>query len=713
MLYNRLEGSPIFGNTLEGCDGHGNINAHILAGYNDGFGFPFADADGFRFGLGVAPFVKVGSSVIFAPDYTFPDFPDLQSRAYADGARISSNSWGGLVYGAYDVTAQTFDALVRDAQPAGAAVASTGNQEMVIIVAAGNEGFQGLRSPATAKNVITVGASENIHYLGDADGCGLDDSFADNADDMADFSSRGPTEDGRIKPDLVAPGTHVSGGVYQATTPGATGQANACFDGSGNCGLATGFFFPAGQQFYTTSSGTSHSTPAVAASAALIRQFFINQGLAPPSPAMTKAFLMSSARYLTGAGANDTLWSNSQGMGAVNLGAAFDTPPRLLYDQRPEEMFTASGQNFTVTGTIAEPSRPFRVTLAWTDAPGSTTGPAFNNDLDLTVTVGGQMYKGNVFSGALSTTGGAADMRNNVESVHLPAGTIGDFTVSVSASNINSDGVPNIGGNLDQDFALVVENGDEIPRPAIVAAGAILIAEECGVGNGVLDPGEAVTVDLGLANLGLLDTTELIATLEASGGVTSPSAPQNYGELQLGAPAVARSFSFVAEGVCGGNVIATLSLEDGGIDFGSVQFVFDLGLHVPSGAETILSNPSSVTIPIGGPASPYPSTIAVSGLTGHVSNVRVTLSAVSHPFPDDIDVSCSSRRTDAASCSCPTRVEAILFRTSSSPSTTAPALRFLMEARSRPVPISPRTTRGMATFLSSRGIPGPRASFSQ
>ena len=85
-------------------------------------------------------------------------------------------------------------------------------------------------------------------------------------------------------------------------------------------------------------------------------------------------------------------------------------------------------------------------------------------------------------------------------------------------------------------------------------------------------------------------------------------------------------------------MIATLSLEDGGIDIGSVQFVFDLGLHVPSGAETILSNPSSVTIPIGGPASPYPSTIAVSGLTGHVSNVCVTLSAVSHPFPDDIDV---------------------------------------------------------------------------
>ena len=229
-------------------------------------------------------------------------------------------------------------------------------------------------------------------------------------------------------------------------------------------------------------------------------------------------------------------------------------------------------------------------------------------------------------------------MRNNVESVHLPAGTIGDFTVSVSASNINSDGVPNIGGNLDQDFALVVENGDEIPRPAIVAAGATLIAEECGVGNGVLDPGESVTVDLGLANLGLLDTSELIATLEASGGVASPSGPQSYGELQVGAPAVSRSFSFVAEGVCGGDVTATLSLEDGGVDIGSVQFVFDLGLQAPSGAETILSNPSSLSIPIGGPAIPYPSSIEVSGLTGQVSNVRVTLFGVSHAFPDDIDV---------------------------------------------------------------------------
>jgi len=636
VIYNRLEG--LFGDTLEGCDGHGNINAHIVSGYNDGFGFPFADADGFRYGLGVAPFVKVGSSVIFAPNYTYPDFSDLQARAYRDGARISSNSWGGLVYGAYDVTAQTYDALVRDAQPAGAAVSAPGNQEMVIVIAAGNEGVDGLRSPGTAKNVITVGASENVHFLGDLDGCGIDDSAADDADDLADFSSRGPTEDGRIKPDLVAPGTHVSGGVYQAATPGATGQAHPCVDGTGMCGTASGLFFPAGQEFYSTSSGTSHSTPAVAGGAALVRQFFINQSLAPPSPAMTKAFLMSSARYLDGIGANDSLWSNNQGMGAMNLGVAFDGTPRVLRDQRQQDTFTASGQISVVTGTIADSSRPFRVTVAWTDAPGSTTGPAFNNDLDLTVTIGGETYKGNVFSGAWSTEGGVSDLRNNVESVSLPAGTTGDFAASVTASNVNSDGVPNVGGPLDQDFALVVYNGDEVARPAVVAAGATLVAEECGIGNGTLDPGELVTVDFALRNVGLAHTTEVVATLEASGGVTSPSLPQSYGQLHAGAAAVSRSFSFVADGVCGGNLHATLSLLDGGVDIGTVRFAFDLGVQVPSGLSTTLANESPIFISVGGPASPYPSTIEVSGLTGQVSHLRIGIHGLTHPFPDDLDM---------------------------------------------------------------------------
>lgn len=480
VAYARLEGSPNPGSSLSGCDGHGNINGHIIGGFNDLNGAPHLDAAGYHYGLGVCPFVKVGSSVIFDPDYfTDPIYADLQSRAYADGARISNNSWGASTAGEYDIDAQTYDALVRDAQPAGAAVAAAGNQPMVILFAAGNDGPSAstVGSPGTAKNVIVVGASENVHSHSTAnggssstgaDGCSTLDTEANSAGDIASFSSRGPCTDGRQKPDLVAPGTHITGGVAQTVLSTAgTGSAIACFDATGVCALPTGNFFPVGQEFYTTSSGTSHSTPGVAGACALLRQYFINAALPAPSPAMTKAFLVNAARYLSGTDAGDTLPSPSQGMGAVNLGMAFDGVPRVLRDELTAEKFTASGQTRTVSGTVVDGAKPFRVTLAWTDAPGSTTGNAYNNDLDLEVTVGGQTYKGNVFSGGTSVTGGSADAKNNLESVFLPAAVSGGFVVTVRAANINSDGVPNEAPALDQDFALVIYNGTETAAPVI------------------------------------------------------------------------------------------------------------------------------------------------------------------------------------------------------------------------------------------------------
>src|SRR5262249_34853849 len=131
-----------------------------------------------------------------------------------DGSRISTNSWRSFNT-AYTVDSQTYDALVRDAQPANAQFPATGNQEMVIVFAAGNEGSGAgtVGSPSNAKNLLTVGAAENVQLFGGADGCGEPDSLADNANDIATFSSRGPTPDGRKKPDIVAPGVHVSGGV--------------------------------------------------------------------------------------------------------------------------------------------------------------------------------------------------------------------------------------------------------------------------------------------------------------------------------------------------------------------------------------------------------------------------------------------------------------------------------------------------------------------
>jgi subtilisin-like proprotein convertase family protein len=662
VIYSRLEGTPNSNSTLQGCDGHGTINAHIIAGFVPSgtvggvnyFAAPHADASQFRYGLGVAPFVKVGSSVIFDPNnYTFPNFANLESKAYQDGARLSSNSWGTDVSGAYNIDSQAYDALVRDAQPTGSTFPMAGNQEYVIVFAAGNAGptSGSVGSPGTAKNVISVGAAENVQAFGGADSCNITDTSANSANDIISFSSRGPTADGRRKPELVAPGTHVSGGAFQTTTPGLTGQADACFNGGGVCGGTSGSnFFPAGQQFYTASSGTSHSTAGVTGAAALVRQRFINAGLTPPSPAMTKAALMNSARYLNGTDANDNLWSNNQGMGEVNLGSFFDVKlatgvgatNSLLRDQVAADTFTASGQTRLFTGLVADNTKPLRVTLAWTDAPGSTTGNSYVNNLDLEVTIGGQTYKGNVFSGATSTTGGAADVRNNVESVLIPAGVSGSLIVRVLATNIAGDGVPNVGGALDQDFALLGYNLTEMPLGVMTGGGSAITAENCAAGNGVADPGETVTVNLTLQNIGTANTNNLIATLQATGGVTAPSTPQTYGAVTMGGPAVTKPFNFTASGTCGGAITATLTLQDGPNNLGQLTFTFPLGTSIL--ATQTFSNAATITIPAGAPgtssgaATPYPSNITAAGLSGTVSKVTVTLTNLNHSYPDDVDI---------------------------------------------------------------------------
>jgi hypothetical protein len=585
VAYARLAGTPNGGSSLKGCDGHGTINAHIAGGYDNGTNFPFADSEGYNYGLGVCPFVQLGSSVVFDPDnWTDPNFSDLESQAYESGARINNDSWGyNDSTGVYGIASQEFDALVRDAQPSSSVYPTTGNQEMVIVFADGDSGptSETVDEPGTAKNVITVGGSDNVQPFGGEDGCGVADDQADDANSIAPFSARGPCADGRHKPDLVAPSTHVTGGVVQAANPGPTGTADACYDGDSVCGGVNSIFYPANQQFYTASSGTSHSAPCVAGGCALLRQYFVNTGFFPPSPAMSKAYLMNCARYLTGLDAGDTLWSDAQGMGELDLGAAFDGTARILQDELPAQTFTASGQIRTFNGFVANTNLPFRVTVAWTDAPGNTSGNAYNNDLDLIVNIGSNTFLGNVFSGAWSVTGGSADVADNVESVFLPAGTAGAFTVAVTAANINSLGVPNGSNGLTQDFALVIDNATGTGSAVIAAVGSVLAQENCPPTNGVIDPGETVTVDFALRNLGIVNTTNLVATLQSSGGVIPFGSPAVFGELRAGGASASRPLTFTADGVCGGSIIATLQLQDGSANLGAVNYIFQLGQFIP------------------------------------------------------------------------------------------------------------------------------------
>ena len=359
-------------------------------------------------------------------DFTYPNYPTLESAAWRSGARISNNSWGGHGEdGSYNSDAQAYDALVRDADSS-----TAGNQEMVIVFAAGNDGKNGAANRQPARHRQECHRRRRGAKCADPGRRGrlrLERLlFRQRQRSLQLFQPRA------VRRRAAQARPHGARNPHQrrraaGEKPGADGHGGPVFSRRwqrrlrrrGHQGRVN-LFFPDGQQFYTTSTGTSHSTPAVSGGCALLRQYFINRGWTPPSAAMTKAFLMNSARYMTGPGANDTLWSDNQGMGEMDLGMAFDGAPRLLRDELAGDIFTASGQTRTYSGAVADTGKPFRVTLAWTDAPGSTTGSAANNDLDLTVTIGGVTYKGNVFNGAYSASGGSADTLDNVESVFSP-----------------------------------------------------------------------------------------------------------------------------------------------------------------------------------------------------------------------------------------------------------------------------------------------------
>ena len=186
--------------------------------------------------------------------------------AFDAGARISSNSWGGGY--SYDAKAKDVDDYVYD------------HPEFLIVFAAGNDGdlygAYSISSPGLAKNCLTVGAAENAFPVL-------------NFTAVASFSSRGPTLDGRIKPDVIAPGD----ALWSAAASGSSGLAT--------CSV-------------TEKQGTSMAAPAIAGLAALIRQFLIeghhrtysSNGVnasqyneTQPSAALVKAMLIASTQAAT------------------------------------------------------------------------------------------------------------------------------------------------------------------------------------------------------------------------------------------------------------------------------------------------------------------------------------------------------------------------------------------------------------------------------
>lgn len=387
------------------------------------------------------------------------DMASMWRTAQMNGARLFSASWGGWCDGVYDDFAAQFDAW------------AWANPEFVFVVAAGNCGDSpqtNLASPASAKNVISVGAS----FLGPeayADGSrGYTNPPAERvaASSVASFSSFGPLDDGRIGPLVTAPGVLVR---------------------SARAGGPPGHFGT------TLMSGTSMAAPNVPV-ALLLRQLNQQKHLERPWSATVRAVLVAHAEPATIAVDADTL-AVLPGGGARRAG--FGITHHHSLDTTAVLQLTASEPFSLAAERCFQPlESDVRVVLAWTDPPGSPLASlALVNTLNLlmmTATTDPLVFD-------------ARDEVNNHRRFDLVLAGLPLLRVFVRAAHLSTA----------QPFALVVTNASEVPCPFLLASETCAVAH----GQGLLLQGEcrARSCDPGY----VLDAAGCVPGSSSSGGVRS------------------------------------------------------------------------------------------------------------------------------------------------------------------------------------------------
>ena len=282
------------------------------------------------------------------------DLGEMFDLAAANGSRVHTNSWGSNVAGAYTTSSMQSDMSTLE------------HDNLVIMYAAANEGTDAdgdgkidedsMGSPATAKNVISIGASENLR----SNATGSWPTWAsDNASGMAVFSSRGPTDDNRLKPDFSAPGTNI---------------------------LSTKSRSSGGSGDYTFMSGTSMATPVSAGATALLLQHLIdNLNESNPSSALIKGIFAATSVDMAGQygdvtdGAGQTAPNNHEGWGRIHL---LNATSASFVDR--ESLSTGEERGWSINVPSAAPT--MQIMLSYNDATSSPVVSAnLVNDVDLSI----------------------------------------------------------------------------------------------------------------------------------------------------------------------------------------------------------------------------------------------------------------------------------------------------------------------------------------
>lgn len=463
--------SPCTPTYPSGCDthSHGTMTASVAAG-SPSVGSP-VDADGYSLGGGVAPLAGMFMTSFRLQAYS--DLPSWTADAVANAVTIQNHSINDYTYpdhsGQYDMIAEKYDELVRDADPSSPSL----QQPLFITVATGNNnqgpqanGFPQYCNPgSTAKNVVAIGAVESVREIS-CSGCA-----SDSYNNVSATSRVGTLVPGYYKPDLMAPGTAVVAAKSTATVPPTS------------CGVE------GANAQYLSGSGTSFAAP-VAAGAAIIVKRYLAATPQATSPALTKAMLIAGARSIKGGEdrAHNPVTSvgavpnMQQGFGRLSFEDILTSTLPLVYDQEDTRLMRATGDQYVARFRVHDAAKPVKVVLAWTDAPGnpiSHTGTPtltyddtpLTNDLDLqvfpsdapsTVYLGNKLDSATEYSTAYSTGGVLApDNTNNVEMARFDIAPNVAFDIFVNAASIGASTDTNA-SDAEQDFAVVVVNADEV-----------------------------------------------------------------------------------------------------------------------------------------------------------------------------------------------------------------------------------------------------------